>query len=416
MTTQYASAFTSAPEKLVRDTFFSINDTYQEARKAYDAWTQTSLTVERDCPTDQYGRYDQMHSTYKAHEQATKRFNDAKRRHQRACVNTVNNAIHEGDAQTLWCTIMYALSYNFMLTNGDTITSALMDCADWEAMVLMGDSLYDCDAFRSAASALADGALYDPSTTLHGLIKQLSEESEKLTENAIARRETMKTILRGVIENAARVILENMSKASKPHSLIPTEHSLFTNACACEYFMFAENSAAALGRLIVWKDTSGLVLRSLTAGAYRLDTRSTDALTVAAGRWRSIIDSTGVDAPEHREARYAHTAIAATLFALRGTIATGDLAALIDMFNEQEQAREAGKDARTLTLTFCDPHYPYGSRQQRGNPDRLCCSAHERGRTPTISCATALTGCAYATLRKKSQTATVQWKERVSHP
>jgi len=175
MTTQYASAFTSAPEKIVRDTFFSINDTYQETRKARDAWTQTSLTVERDCPTDQYGRYDQTHPTYQEHEQAAKRFNDAKRRHQQACVNTVNNAIHEGDAQTLWRAIMYALSYNFMLTNGDTNTSTLIDCADWEGMVLMGDSLYDCDAFRSAASALADNAIYDPSTTLHGLIKQLSE-------------------------------------------------------------------------------------------------------------------------------------------------------------------------------------------------------------------------------------------------
>lgn len=224
-----------------------------------------------------------------------------------------------------------------------------------------GDSLYDCDAFRSAASALADNAICDQSTTLHGLIKQLSEESEKLTEKALARRETMKTIMRGIIENAARIILENMSKASKPNALIPTEHSIFTNTCACEYFMFADNSAAALGRLIIWKDTSELILRSITAGAYQLDTCSTDALTVAAERWRSIIDSTDMDAPEHREARYAHTAIAVTLFAYRGTIATGDLSALMDMFNEQEQAREAGKDARTLTLTFCDPRYPYES-------------------------------------------------------
>ena len=362
MTTQYASAFTSASEKLMRDTFFSIDNTYQEARKAYDAWTQTSLTVERDCPTDQYGRYDQTHPTYQEHEQATKRLNDAKRRHQQACVNTVNNAIHEGDAQTLWRAIMYVLSYNFMLTNGDTNTSTLIDCADWEAMVLMGDSLYDCDAFRSAVSALAGGAIYDPSTTLHGLIKQLSEESETLTVvKALARRETMKTIMRGIIENAARVILENMSKASKPHSLIPTEHSIFTNTCTCEYFMFAGSSAAALGRLIIWKDTSGLLLRSITAGDYQLDTCSTDALTVAAERWRSIIDGTDVDAPEHREARYAHTAIAATLFAYRGTITTGDLSALIDMFNEQDQAREAGKDARTLTLTFCDSRYPHES-------------------------------------------------------
>ena len=362
MTTQYVSAFTSAPEKLMRDTFFSIDNTYQEARKAYDAWTQTSLTVERDCPTDQYGRYDQTHPTYQEHEQATKRLNDAKRRHQQACVNTVNNAIHEGDAQTLWRTIMYALSYNFMLTNGDTNTSALIDCADWDAMALMGDRLYDCDAFRSAASALADNAIYDPSTTLHGLIKQLSDESENLTVvKALDRRETMKTIMRGIIENAARVILENMSKASKPHSLIPTEHSLFTNTCVCEHFMFAESSAAALGRLIIWKDTRGLVLRSITAGAYQLDTCSTDALTIAAERWRSIIDSTDVDAPEHREARYAHTAIAATLFAYRGKIATGDLSALIDMFNEQEQAREAGKDAHTLTLSFHDPLSPHES-------------------------------------------------------
>lgn len=361
MTTQYASAFTSAPEKIVRDTFFSIKDTYQGARKAYDAWTQTSLTVERDCPTDQYGRYDQTHATYQEHEQATQRLNDAKRRHQQACVNTVNNAIQQGDAQTLWCAIMYVLSYGFMLTNGDTNTSALIDCADWDAMVLMGDSLYDCDAFRSAASALADNAICDQSTTLHGLIKQLSEESENLTEKALTRRETMKTIMRGIIENAARVILENMNKASKPNALIPTEHSLFTNTCACEYFMFADNSAAALGRLIIWKDTSELILRSITAGAYQLDTCSTDALTAAAERWRSIIDSTDVDAPEHREARYAHTAIAVTLFAYRGTIATGDLSALMDMFNEQEQAREAGKDARTLTLTFCDPRYPYES-------------------------------------------------------
>ena len=346
----------------MRDTFFSIDNTYQEARKAYDAWTQTSLTVERDCPTDQYGRYDQTHPTYQEHEQATKRLNDAKRRHQQACVNTVNNAIHEGDAQTLWRTIMYALSYNFMLTNGDTNTSALIDCADWDAMALMGDRLYDCDAFRSAASALADNAIYDPSTTLHGLIKQLSDESENLTVvKALDRRETMKTIMRGIIENAARVILENMSKASKPHSLIPTEHSLFTNTCVCEHFMFAESSAAALGRLIIWKDTNGLMLRSITAGAYQLDTCSTDALTVAAERWRNIIDNTDVDTPEHREARYAHTAIAATLFAYRGTITTGDLSALIDMFNEQDQAREAGKDARTLTLTFCDSRYPHES-------------------------------------------------------
>lgn len=361
MTTQYASAFTSAPEKLMRDTFFSIDNTYQEARKAYDAWTQTSLTVERDCPTDKRGYYDQTHPTYTAHAQATQRLNDAKQRHQQACVNTVNNAIQQGDAQTLWRAIMHTLSYDFMLTNGDTNTSVLIDCADWEGMALMGDSLYDCDAFRSAASALADNAIYNKSTTLHGLIKQLSEESEKLTEKALARRETMKTITRSIIENAARVILENMSKASKPNALIPTEHSIFTNTCVCEYFMFADSSAATLGRLIIWKDTSGLILRSITAGAYQLDTCSTDALTAAAERWRSIIDGTDVDAPEHREARYAHTAIAATLFALRGTIATGDLAALVDMFNEQEQAREAGKDARTLTLSFCDPRYPYES-------------------------------------------------------
>lgn len=171
----------------------------------------------------------------------------------------------------------------------------------------------------------------------------------------------MKTILRGIIENAARVILENASKASKPHALIPTEHSIFTNTCACEYFMFADSSAAALGRLIIWKDTSGLILRSITAGAYRLDTCSTDALTVAAGRWCDIIDSTDIDAAEHREARYAHTAIAATLFALRGTIATSDLSALMDMFNEQDQAREEGKDAHTLTLSFHDPLSPYES-------------------------------------------------------
>lgn len=257
---------------------------------------------------------------------------------------------------------MYALSYSFMLPNGDTNIGRIIDHADWEAMVLMGDSLYDCDAFRRAASALADGAIYDPSTTLHGLIKLLSEESENLTVvKALARRETMKTIMRGIIENAARVILENMSKVSKPHSLIPTEHSLFTNMCVCEYFMLADSSATALGRLIIWKDTSGLILRSITAGSYRLDTCSTDALTIAAERWRSIIDSADVDAPERREARYAHTAIAATLFALRGTITTGDLSALVDMFNEQDQAREAGKDAHTLTLNFCDPHYPYGS-------------------------------------------------------
>lgn len=361
MTTQYASAFTSEPEKLVRDTFFSINDTYQEVRKALDEWRQTSLAVERECPTDKRGYYDQTHAIYQEHKQATKSLNDAKRRHQQACVKTVNNAIQQSDAQTLWRAIMYVLSYNFMLTNGDTNTSSLMDSADWDAMVIMGDSLYDCNAFRSAASALADGAIYDPSTTLHGLIKQLSEESENLTVvKALARRETMKTIMRGIIENAARVILENMSKTSKPNALIPTEHSLFTNTCVCEYFLFAENSAATLGRLIIWKDTRRLVLRSITAGAYQLDTCSTDALTAAAERWRNIIDNTDVDAPEHREARYAHTAIAATLFACRGTITTGDLSALIDMFNEQEQAHEAGNVA-ALTLSFHDPLSPYES-------------------------------------------------------
>lgn len=68
-----------------------------------------------------------------------------------------------------------------------------------------------------------------------------------------------------------------------------------------------------------------------------------------------------MDAPEHREARYAHTAIAATLFAYRDTITTSDLSALIDMFNEQDQAREEGKDAHTLMLSFHDPLSPYES-------------------------------------------------------
>ena len=360
MTTQYASAFTSEPENLVRDPFAAINDTYQEVRKAYDAWEQTSLTIERECPTDKRGYYDQTHLTYKAHVQATRRLNDAKRRHHQACVDTINNAIPQEDAQTIWLAIMHSLSYSCMTTNGDTSTGRIIDHANWEDMALMGDSAYDCDAFRSAASALADNAIYDPSTTLHGLIKQLSEESETLTVvKALARRETIKIIMRSIIENAARVILENMSKASKPNTLIPTEHSLFTNTCVCEYFMFADNSAATLGRLIIRKDTSGLMLRSITAGAYQLNTRSTDALTAAAERWRDIIANTDVDSPEHREARYAHTAVAATLFAFRGTITTGDLAALIDMFNEQDQARESGKE--TLTLSFCDPMHPYGS-------------------------------------------------------
>lgn len=361
MTTQYASAFTSAPEKLMRDTFFSINDTYQKVIKAHGEWMQAALTVERERPTGGRGRYDQASLEHQEREQAAQRLNDAKQRHHQACVNTVNNAIQQGDAQTLWSAITYALSHSFKTTNGDTNTSALIGHANWESMALMGDSLYDCNAFRSAASTLADGAIYDPSTTLHGLIKQLSEESETLTENAIARHETMKTLIRGIIENAARVILENMNKTSKPHSLIPTERSIFTNTCVREYFMFADNNAATLGRLIIWKDTKGLTLRSLTAGAYQLDTCSTDALTAAAERWRNTIDNTSVDAPEHREARYAHTAIAATLFTFRGAITTGDLSALIDMFNEQEQAREAGKDAHTLTLSFCDPMRHYGS-------------------------------------------------------
>lgn len=355
MTTQYASAFTSEPEKLVHDTFFSINDTYQKVIKAHGEWMQAALTVG-------HGHYDQASLEYQEYEQAAQRLNDAKQRHHQACVNTVNNAIQQGDAQTLWSAITYALSNSFKTTNGDTNTSTLIDHANWESMMLMGDSLYDCDAFRSAASALADGAIYDPSTTLHGLIKQLSEESETLTAvKALARREAMKTIMRGIIENAARVILENMNKVSKPNALIPTERSIFTNTCVCEYFMFADSNAATLGRLIVWKDTKGLTLRSLTAGAYQLDTCSTDALTIAAERWRNTIDSTSVDAPEHREARYAHTAIAATLFTFRGAITTGDLAALMDMFNEQDQAREEGKDAHTLTLSFHDPLSPYES-------------------------------------------------------
>lgn len=355
MTTQYASAFTSEPEKLVHDTFFSINDTYQKVIKAHGEWMQAALTVG-------HGHYDQASLEYQEYEQAAQRLNDAKQRHHQACVNTVNNAIQQGDAQTLWSAITYALSNSFKTTNGDTNTSTLIDHANWESMMLMGDSLYDCDAFRSAASALADGAIYDPSTTLHGLIKQLSEESETLTAvKALARREAMKTIMRGIIENAARVILENMNKVSKPNALIPTERSIFTNTCVCEYFMFADSNAATLGRLIVWKDTKGLTLRSLTAGAYQLDTCSTDALTIAAERWRNTIDSTSVYAPEHREARYAHTAIAATLFTFRGAITTGDLAALMDMFNEQDQAREEGKDAHTLTLSFHDPLSPYES-------------------------------------------------------
>lgn len=63
MTTQYASAFTSAPEKLVRDTFFSINDTYQKLCKANGEWIQAALTIG-------HGHYDQTSLEYQEYEQA----------------------------------------------------------------------------------------------------------------------------------------------------------------------------------------------------------------------------------------------------------------------------------------------------------------------------------------------------------
>lgn len=142
MTTQYASAFTSAPEKLVHDTFFSINDTYQKVIKAHGEWMQAALTVG-------HGHYDQASLEYQEYEQAAQRLNDAQQRHHQACVNTVNNAIQQGDAQTLWSAITYALSNSFKTTNGDTNTSTLIDHANWESMMLVGTA--STTVTRSAA-------------------------------------------------------------------------------------------------------------------------------------------------------------------------------------------------------------------------------------------------------------------------
>lgn len=323
--------------------------------------------------------------------------------HARKCAHIISQAYHNGDYSDMWRALSMCARYG-IATPSPTINRIIrhtINMAGWNEQRI-DEAAFDCEAFARAvhgdaastqtperpagvwllldhltgnanrgnsvaginAAAIGKHAVKEltASRSLPELVehpRRYSDDFSSLAVSAyLAGQHRAHSFL--TLAHVARVILENMSKTSKPNALIPTEHSLFTNTCVCEHLTFADSSAATLGRLIIWKDTNGLLLRSITAGAYQLDTCSTDALTVAAERWRSIIDGADVDAAEHREARYAHTAIAATLFAYRGTIATGDLSALIDMFNEQEQAREAGKDAHTLTLSFCDPMRHYG--------------------------------------------------------
>lgn len=156
-----------------------------------------------------------------------------------------------------------------------------------------------------------------------------------------------------------RIMEELANSCTNDEELINNSLKLCTPISLAEHAYLAgednsdDNILTRIGRKNFHTTTSNYMVN---AASYGIVYALCGDVQGAAARWRSIINDAETNGDE---ARYAHTAIAATLFAYRDTITTSDLSALIDMFNEREQARESGKE--TLTLSFCDPMRHYGS-------------------------------------------------------
>lgn len=288
---------------------------YLAADKAKD---DAFSIVRKTCPVDKNTHhYDTAHPAYQSLHDARKRLDEARGRYYAEYTATVNAAAQRGDAETFW----RALDFIIDRPTPISLNPDHYDNINWTTVEAMGDKLYDCDSFRHFSAQLTN--TYAPSglNVVNRAISHLADHN--MLEFAYRITERAASIIVN-IKNGARVI----AKA----------RTAFADMCARTYLTDTGNTrsnASVIGSVVVASQADRAGAFITQAGCYFLNTRSVDDLTQAAAKWRNIINIGDSDAQSH-VAQFAHMTITVTLLVNHNKVTAGDLAALIDMFQEYE--------------------------------------------------------------------------------
>ena len=326
----------------------------RSAMRAADKKASDALfVVERHCPRDwgsKYG-YDTWHPTYQTYKRALAELKEAQRDCYTEYLTTVRGAAKRGDAETFWQTIAYFTSYS--MTSPGKMTP--YDGIDWALAEATGDKLCDCDTFRALAVDLTNNHTLSRSKTLIKILEHLVsgfQESVE-TDHILATR---------IVEHAAIAIINSEANV---HS-VTTEETVFADLCAHAYLLTADDAdsdASKIGSLVIANDVDNAGSLVIDAGRYHLNTRDADDLTQSAAKWRSAINDS-VNESRRRVAQYAHMTITVTLLVYHNTITAGDLATLIDTFQEHEDAHHDRNMSRIGFYIPEAPSYPITTVEQ----------------------------------------------------
>lgn len=278
--------------------------------------------VERNCPRE-YGSkdgYDATHPTYQAYKRTREALEEARRYYYMEYLTTANGAVKRGDAETFWQTITRYATYSALPPN-----KSLYDDVNWAAAEAAGDNLCDCDTFRALAVDIANNHTLNSKHVIKVLEHLVGAQENRVAAHKLAHV---------ITEQAASIIINSENDVRA----VASAQTVFTDMCAHQYLMSAGDtgsSASKIGNLVITGDADNKGSLVIKAGRYHLNTRDADDLTKATSKWRNIIDNSVNESRRH-VAKFAHMAITVTLLVNHNKVTAGDLAALIDMFQEYE--------------------------------------------------------------------------------
>lgn len=266
--------------------------------------------------------------------------------HARKCAHIISQAYHNGDYSDMWRALSKA-TRNDMCVSGtitNTIISHFISMAGWNEQHI-DEAAFDCEAF---ARAVHDDA---SSTQTPGIPAGVWLLLDHLTGNA-NRGKTMAGLNAAAIgEHAAKELTASGNLPTLTEH--PRRYSDSFSGLAVSAYLAGEHAArdfptlTQVGHVIFQGDTE--TKYSVCPAHYGVVRSLCGSVTSAAKRWRQTITDAEEQGDTKREvaARCAHMMLASALLE-RGELTPGDLAALIDTFQEQKLMR-----VRTKKGTYC---------------------------------------------------------------
>lgn len=295
-----------------------------------------AITAERARYQSEYLRGG--HGTYKEE--------SIKAAHARTCSRIIAQAYRAGDYPDMWRALSKA-TRNDMCVSGtitNTIISHFISIAGWSEQ-LIDAAAFDCEAF---ARAVHDDAA---STQTPGIPAGVWLLLDHLTGNANRGNSVAGLNAAAIGEHAAKELTASGNLPTLTEH--PRRYSDSFFGLAVSAYLAGEHAArdfptlTQVGHVIFQGDTETKYI--VCPAHYGVVRSLCGSVTSAAKRWRQTITDAEEQGDTKREvaARCAHMMLASALLE-RGELTPGDLAALIDTFQEQKLMR-----VRTKKGTYC---------------------------------------------------------------